>query len=41
MKRKILTTVIAVAMAIGLVACGSTTKEDTKATTESSKVDET
>ena len=41
MKRKILTTVIAVAMAIGLVACGSTTKEDTKATTESTEEVET
>lgn len=41
MKRKILTTVIAVAMAIGLVACGSITKEDTKATTESTEEVET
>ena len=41
MKRKILTTVIAVAMAIGLVACGSTTMEDTKATTESTEEVET
>lgn len=41
MKRKILTTVIAVAMAICLVACGSTTNEDTKATTESTEEETT
>ena len=41
MKKKILTAIVIVAMAIGLVACGSTTKEDTKATTESTEEVET
>lgn len=41
MKKKIFIAMLIATMSFSIVACGSTTKEDTKATTESSKVDET